>query len=206
MRDVLRLARGVDDEKQAIFAGLFRRQSRRHQVVEDAAFSIEKLRVARAVFASPTMSAASSVSSAAAAPRLQNHLPHVGHVEEASALARPLVLAHDAERVLNRHVVAGERRHARAKRDVHRVERGKGEVFCTWIWIRHQVARARLEAANRQGSANAKACDRAPSVPGPERFPALLLQGRSAVTPVGGSAPRERKPLSRVSSRCGPFA
>ena len=51
-------------------------------------------------------------------------LAHVRDIEQAGVGARVQVLLEDAEGVLDRHLVAGERHHAGAKRDVQIVERG----------------------------------------------------------------------------------
>ncbi|MPN51727.1 hypothetical protein SDC9_199376 [bioreactor metagenome] len=51
-------------------------------------------------------------------------LAHVGHVEQAGGGAGVQVFLHHAGRVLHRHLVAGERHHAGAERQVQRVKRG----------------------------------------------------------------------------------
>ena len=53
---------------------------------------------------------------------LDQRLAHVRDVEQARRLAGVQVLGEDAGRVLDRHVVAGERRHARAEFDVQRMQ------------------------------------------------------------------------------------
>jgi hypothetical protein len=58
---------------------------------------------------------------------------------------------------------------------MHRMQRREGELLCAGVCFRHQVARARLEAANQARSARAKPSVRAPSVPVPERFPARFF-------------------------------
>ena len=77
------------------------------------------------------MSAGTSASSARAVVSWsgpdQEGLAHVGDVEQAGVLARPVVLGEDAGRVLHRHVVAGERHHAGAERDVLALERRRQE-------------------------------------------------------------------------------
>ena len=54
----------------------------------------------------------------------QQHLAHVGHVEQAGLRAGVLVLGHHAGGVLDRHVVAGEGHHLGAEFDMQRVQRG----------------------------------------------------------------------------------
>ena len=56
-------------------------------------------------------------------PAVQFELTHVREVEEPGALAHGVVLGQDA-RVLDRHLEAAERHHARPKREMRVVERG----------------------------------------------------------------------------------
>ena len=56
-------------------------------------------------------------------------LAHMGHVEQAGAGAGMQVFLHHAQWVLHRHVVAGERHHARAQLDVQGMQRGFQQGF-----------------------------------------------------------------------------
>ena len=58
---------------------------------------------------------------------VEQRLAHVRDVEQPGGGARVQVLGEDAGRILHRHVVAGERRHARAELDMQRVERRRSE-------------------------------------------------------------------------------
>ena len=73
------------------------------------------------------MSAGTSASSAAAVVVVvradQKGLPHVRDVEQPGLLARVQMLLEDAERILHRHLVAGERHHLGAERHVQLIER-----------------------------------------------------------------------------------
>ena len=94
---------------------------RDHQVVEDAAVVGKKLRIALLIgfqahdirrnerFERPCDRFVALVLGD------QESLAHVGNIEQARMLAGPVVLGHDAGGVLDRHVIAGERHHARAK-------------------------------------------------------------------------------------------
>ncbi len=124
-REVDGLSRGVDDEPQrAVRAG----RAGHHQVVDDAAVVVEQLGIA--------LAAGSETEDVGGAERfekgrdgcmigaLDQRLAHVRDVEQPSRFAGVEVLGEDARRILDRHVVAGERRDARAELDVQGVERG----------------------------------------------------------------------------------
>ena len=55
---------------------------------------------------------------------LEQRLAHMGNVEQPGGFAGMQVLGQDSRGILDRHVVAGERPHARAKLDMQGVERG----------------------------------------------------------------------------------
>ena len=119
MGDVLVAAAGVDHDEQPVGA------ARDHQVVEDAAVVGGEERVA--LLEHP------EVDDVDGDQRLQRrggivadqqHLAHVGHVEQAGLRAGVLVLGHHAGGVLDRHVVAGEGHHLGAEFDMQRVQRG----------------------------------------------------------------------------------
>ena len=118
---VLFLAAGVDHQHQrAVAFGAGR--PRHHQVVENAAVVGEELGIA--------LLAGFEVEDVRRQQRLdrtrrrrvigavQPAQAHVADVEEAGLLARPQVLLEHAERILHGHVVAGERHHLGAGRDV----------------------------------------------------------------------------------------
>ena len=117
------LARRVDDEPQdAVGAG----RAGHHQVVDDSAAFVQELRVA--------LSARREVDDVRGNERfekggdarvvgaLEQRLAHMRDIEQAGRPAGMQMLGKDAGRVLDRHVVAGERRHAGAELDVERVE------------------------------------------------------------------------------------
>ena len=127
MRVVRLLRRRVDDQEQHAVLGRIGR-ARHHQVVEDAAVVVEQLRVA--------LAAGREADDVARHQRLERardrlvvgadeeRLAHVRDVEQAGRAAHMIVLGDDAVGVLHRHVVAGERHHAGAARDMQRVQRG----------------------------------------------------------------------------------
>ena len=98
-----------------------------HKVVDDPAIFVEQLGIA--------LTTGSEVEKIGRAERfekarngcvvaaLDQRLTHMRNVEQASSLASMEVLGEDPGRVLDRHVVARERRHARAKLDMQGVER-----------------------------------------------------------------------------------
>ena len=59
----------------------------------------------------------------------EKRLAHVRDIEQAGLRADMIVLGDDAVGVLHRHVVAGERHHAAAARDMQRVQRGLFQGF-----------------------------------------------------------------------------
>ena len=120
-----RLAGGVDDEEDPpVGAGL----AREHQVVEDAAFGVEQLRIALAAFADVQHvgrhQRLERLGGGGVVGAEEGALAHVGDVEEAGVFAGPGVLGDDAGRVLDRHEVAGKGHHPRAEGDVRGGERG----------------------------------------------------------------------------------
>ena len=115
--DVLRLAGGVDHQVEVV-AGVDH-----HQVVENAARLVGEDGVAL-----PAFGEAHDIRRHQGLQRLggrraaQQQLPHVGDVEEAGGRAGMLVLLLDAQRVLHRHLVAGEGHQLGAELDVQIVE------------------------------------------------------------------------------------
>ena len=117
------LARRVDDEPQNAVG--FRRP-RHHQVVDDAAAFVQELGVA--------LPARPEVEDVRGNERLEEsgdacvvrpfkqRLAHVRHVKQTGCLAGVQMLSEDARRVLDRHVVAGERSHPGAELDVESME------------------------------------------------------------------------------------
>ena len=126
MGEIGLLARGVDDEHQhAVLDGIAR--ARHHQVVENAAILVGELGIAL-----PPGREADDVGSHQRLERArgglvvgpdQERLAHVRDVEQAGRAAGMGVLGNDAVGILDRHVVAGERHHAGAARDMQRVQR-----------------------------------------------------------------------------------
>ncbi|MNV78274.1 hypothetical protein D3C71_1717560 [compost metagenome] len=122
---VLVLAGGVDHQEQRVVA-----QVGDHQVVEDAALLIGEHGIAlhahRQVDDVHRHQAFQGLGRIAAA---QDDLAHVRHVEQPRLLTGVQVFLEHAERVLHRHVVAGERHHACAQFQVQGVQRGLEQCF-----------------------------------------------------------------------------
>ena len=127
MRVVGFLGGGVhDEEEDAVFGGV--RRARHHQIVEDAAFLVGELGV--------TLAAGGEIDDVGrhqrferACDRLvigadQKRLPHVRDIEQPGVGPHMIVLGNDAVGILHRHLVAGERHHAAAARDMQRMQRG----------------------------------------------------------------------------------
>ena len=124
-REVDRLSRRVDDEAQsAVRAG----RARHHKVVDDPALVVEQLRIALAPGReAPKVGGAEMLEKGrdgAMIGALEQRLAHMGNVEQPGGFAGVEVLGEDSRGILDRHVVAGERPHARAKLDMQGVERG----------------------------------------------------------------------------------
>ena len=115
------------------------------------------------------MSAGTSASSAAAVVVMigtdQEGLPHVRDIEQPGLVARVQVLLEDAERILHRHLVAGERHHLGAERHVQLVER-RALQGCVGSRVRRSYRLKSHVACIPRRSARVEA----PSVTGPERF------------------------------------
>ena len=118
-------SRGVDNEPQQAVRP---RRPGDHKVIDDSAIFVEQLGIALAAW--------SEVEKIRGAQRLKKRsnsrvvgafdqrLTHMRNVEQPSRLAGVKMLGEDPGRVLDRHVVASERRHARAKLDMQSVKRG----------------------------------------------------------------------------------
>src|ERR1700722_3632653 len=98
-----------------------------HKVVDDPAIFVEQLGVALT-----TLSEVEKICRAERFEKARNgcvvaaldqRLTHMRDVEQASSLTSVEVLGEDPGRVLDRHVVARKRRHARAKLDMQGVQR-----------------------------------------------------------------------------------
>ena len=124
MGDVLVLAGGVDDDEEMIPA------VGDHQVIENAAIVAGKEAVALAaglkaedVDRHELLEGERRILRRSGR-RGDDHLSHVGDVKETGRGARMQVFLHHAERILHRHVVAGERHHPGAERQMQRMQRG----------------------------------------------------------------------------------
>ena len=122
---VLVLAGGVDHQEQRVVA-----QVGDHQVVEDAALLIGEHGIAlhahRQVDDIHRHQAFQGLGGIAAA---QGDLAHVRDIEQAGLLAGVQVFLEHAQRVLHRHVIAGERHHARTQFQVQGVQWGLEQCF-----------------------------------------------------------------------------
>ncbi|MNH24870.1 hypothetical protein D3C79_848260 [compost metagenome] len=123
---VLILAGGVDHQQQLVVA-----QIGNHQVVEDAALVIGEQRI--------TLHPHRQVDDIDRHQRFQGlgrigatqaDLAHVRNVEQAGLFTGVQMLLEHAQRVLDRHGVAGERHHARAQFQVQTLQRRLLELFC----------------------------------------------------------------------------
>ncbi len=119
MTQVLFLAGGVDHQEQLVI-----RQPRDHQVVEDAPVGAGEQRVTlhthRQVDDIHRHQALQRLAGIHAA---QADLAHMGDVEQAGLLAGVQVFLEYAQRILDRHRVAGKRHHARTQFQVQSVQR-----------------------------------------------------------------------------------
>ena len=124
MRLVVRLAGGIDDQKQVVA------EVRDHEIVEDAAGLVGELSVtlpsrreAQDVLRDQPLQRARGVLDLAGL-RPQRHLAHMGDVEQAGACAGMQMFPQHAGHVLNRHFIAGERHHLAAAGDMEVVKGG----------------------------------------------------------------------------------
>ena len=122
MRLVLGLAGGVDDQEQMIA------EIRDHQIVEKAAVRIGELGIAlparrnrHDILRHQPLQRAGGVLDLAGF-RPQRDLAHVGDVEQAGGAAGMQVLLQHAGGILHGHVIARERHHLAAARDMQRVQ------------------------------------------------------------------------------------
>ena len=118
MRLVGVLAGRVDDQRQMIAA------IGDHQIVEDAAGRIREQRIALTILRDADNVSRHQLLERArrvgdrAGFRTQRNLSHMRHVEQAGGFARMQMLFENAQRILQRHRIAGERHHASAKLDM----------------------------------------------------------------------------------------
>ena len=163
MGDVGDLAGGVDDEGESI-AG-----AGHHQIVDDAAVVVEQQRVAHAVRRQRRDIARDQrFQRARRGGAGEAELAHVRDVEEPGPRPRVQVLGDDAGLVLHRHLVAGERHHPRAVRDMEIVKRRAQQ--------RRGIETSGHQAHLQTGGREMRPGD-APSVVDPERFTACQRPG-----------------------------
>ena len=122
MREVVVLARGVDDQEQMV-AGVGHQQ-----VVEDAAAVVGEQGVAHGAGGEAgDVGGNERLQRARRALAAHADLSHVGDVEQHRPGAGVQVLGEDAGGILHRHLVARERHHPGAQLDVQVVKRGASE-------------------------------------------------------------------------------
>ena len=123
MRFVGLLAGGVDDEKEMIAA------MGDHEVIENSAIRVGEQCIplaaglqAQEIDRHEPLQRRRGIRHA---PGFGSHddLTHVGNVEQARGGTRVQMLLENAWRIVNRHLIAGERHHARALRHMQRIER-----------------------------------------------------------------------------------
>ncbi|MND64795.1 hypothetical protein D3C80_561410 [compost metagenome] len=123
MGDIGILAGGVDNDEEVIAT------VGDHQVVEDTAVFIGEETVALAAFLEAENIHRHQLFERkcgifiVAGLRLQDHLTHMGHVEQAGGGAGLKVFLQHAGRILHRHVVTGKRHHAGGKRKMQGMQR-----------------------------------------------------------------------------------
>ena len=117
MREIGVLAGGVDDQHQAVF------EPAHHQIVDDAAIIVQQQRVAHTAQRQRLQIAGYQRFQRARRVTAQADLAHMRDVEKPSVRAGVQMLGNNAGRVLHRHLMAGERDHPRAARDVQLVQR-----------------------------------------------------------------------------------
>ncbi|MCY1451164.1 hypothetical protein D9M71_680190 [compost metagenome] len=125
MGQVLVLAGGVDHQEQFVIA-----QVSDHQIIKDAALFVDEHGVALHAYRQvDDIHRHQGFQCLGGIGAAQTDLAHVRDVEQASLFTGVQVLLHHAQGVLHRHVVAGERDHARAQFQVQGVEWGLLQVF-----------------------------------------------------------------------------
>ncbi|OIQ68984.1 hypothetical protein GALL_494170 [mine drainage metagenome] len=128
-RDVLRLARRIDDKKKLLTLTIRALTRDRHQIVEDASLRIGEQGVTLLAFRQAlNVHRHQSFQRGSGAVSAQGHLTHMGNVEQAGTLPRVQMLGQDARRVLHRHGIAGKRHHAGTEFEVQSVQRGVKQV------------------------------------------------------------------------------
>ena len=161
MGDIGILTGGVDDDKKMIAA------IGDHQIIQNATIFVGEETVALAAFLEAENVNRHQLFERAcgifilAGLRLQDHLAHMGHVEEAGGGAGLEMFLQNAGRILHGHVVTGKGHHAGAKRYVQGVER-RGFQRGGIVQGRLQGC-ARYRAGSGHGAKNAPG-SRAPSV------------------------------------------
>ncbi|MNJ49373.1 hypothetical protein D3C77_445970 [compost metagenome] len=125
VRQVLVLAGGVDHQEQFVVA-----QVGNHQVIEDATVFIGEHRVALHAHGQiDDVHRYQGFQGLGGAGTQKADLAHVRDIEQPGLFTGMQVFLHDPKRVLHRHVVAGERHHARAQFKVQGVQRGLLQCF-----------------------------------------------------------------------------
>ena len=123
MLDGLPVKGGVNDHIQRAFRLM---RAGNHQVILDAAFVVQKKRVAHLARLQNLQSAWHDLLDRGGRIRpvfrMDIALTHVRHIKQTRLRAAELMLFHDAERILNRHGIARERNHARVTLVMQRVQ------------------------------------------------------------------------------------
>ena len=153
------LAAGIDNERKMIAALVD------HQIIDDTAAVVGEKRVtlpcgskAQYIDRHNALKSVRSVGHPAGT-RAQCDLPHMRDIEQTGSDAGVQVFLQHAQRVLDRHVVAGEWRHASAHLQVQRVKRRVLECGCGRSgMLHHRTPRPR---APKRAASKAKA----PSMP-----------------------------------------
>ncbi|OIQ77767.1 hypothetical protein GALL_405330 [mine drainage metagenome] len=195
-RQVLHLARGVDDQEVFVAVAARTRPVRQHQVVEQSAGLVGEVAVALAaqrqaddVDRDQALERGGRVGAADA------HLAHVRDVEQAGAGASRAVLGHHAAGVLDRHFIAGERHHLGTQAQVQLIKRRAQQRF--------GHARLLVKATTRRNSGSG---DHAPLSLVPERLTGARRQLAPSVGAQGGADARRSPVRLTLAGRLSPFA
>ena len=118
MSEISLLARRIDDEKQPVL------ESRRHQIIEDAALLVQQQRITHAQqIQRAEIPRYECFKRFDRVPSGDPQLPHMRDVKEPCLRACVKVLVEDAGGIVHRHLVSCEGHHLGAKGEMERVER-----------------------------------------------------------------------------------
>ena len=149
------LARGVDDQPEPPRPRRAARAAIRSSTMPPSSLSNWRIALApgRQAEKSPGRAASSKARDGAMVGAVEPRLAHVRDVEQAGGSRVWRCSARTAVGILDRHVVAGERHHARAELEMQRVQRGVQRGFGHRVRQSRKSARAPRQAADGGSSA-----------------------------------------------------